>query len=339
MINLLAFFQEFTFDTLIAVISCIAAVVALFLGGKAYKNCKIKNNKFGGKKVIKGESDDHSQTAENITNNNYNGLQPTETNALLSFTHATFKACMDEAHKRFEQQANDNLQKIIEEANRIVQEKKLELSTYTKIDWINVYFESAKNSSDEYMQNVWAKVLAHEIEHPGSFSFKTLEVLKSMDKNDFMLFEKMCACLIDDFLLTDLFSEAGFSFSWLNLLKMSVLGVIHLENTQRQRKIDSEPVAFSFGSKYIILLKNTQQNCVDISLSIYVLSSVGKELLSISNIQYNENTVKEITTKMKKRLNRDTQKKLQITLHKINYILNNQINYELEDLLDNKIGE
>ena len=288
MINLLAFFQEFTFDTLIALISCIAAVVALFLGGKAYQNCQIKNNKFGGKKVIKDESDDHSQTAENITNNTYNGLQVAETTALLNFTHATFKECMDEAHKRFEQQANNNLQRIIEEANRIVQEKKLELSTYTKIDWINVYFESAKNSSDEYMQNVWAKVLAREIEQPGSFSFKTLEVLKSMDKNDFMLFEKMCSCLIEDFLLTNLFSETGFSFAWLNLLKMSVLGVIHLEDTQRQRKIDSEPIAFRFGSKYMILLKNEQEKCIDISLSIYVLSSVGKELLSICNIQHNE---------------------------------------------------
>lgn len=94
MINLLAFFQEFTFDTLIALISCIAAVVALFLGGKAYQNCQIKNNKFGGKKVIKDESDDHSQTAENITNNTYNGLQVAETTALLNFTHATFKECI-----------------------------------------------------------------------------------------------------------------------------------------------------------------------------------------------------------------------------------------------------
>lgn len=335
MINLLAFFQEFTFDTLIAVISCIAAVVALFLGGTAYQNCQIKNNKFGGKKVIKGESDDHSQTAENITNNNYNGLQPTETNALLSFTHATFKACMDEAHKRFEQQANDNLQKIIEEANRIVQEKKLELSAYTKIDWINVYFESAKNSSDEYMQNVWAKVLAREMEQPGSFSFKTLEVLKSMDKNDFMLFEKMCACLIDDFLLTDLFSVPDSPFPWLTLLKMSVLGVIHLEDTQRTRNLNSESVNFRFNLKYLIILKNLQQTPLDIHLSIYVLSSVGRELFSICNIQYEEKTVKEITIKLKNLVDRETKKKVQITLHKINYIINNQVNYQLQDLLDN----
>ncbi len=290
MINLLAFCQEFTFDTLIAVISCIAAVVALFLGGKAYQNCQIKNNKFGGKKVIKDESDDHSQTAENITNNNYNGLQPTETNALLSFTHATFKACMDEAHKRFEQQANDNLQKIIEEANRIVQEKKLELSAYTKIDWINIYFESAKNSSDEYMQNVWAKVLAREMEKPGCFSFKTLEVLKSMDKNDFMQFEKMCSCLLNNTLLIQCVHDHLISVSWMDLLKMSILGVIHLEDTSYTHLIDNDSTFFKVGNgeRFTIRIQAIQETSIKIDLKIYALSSVGKELLSISDIQYND---------------------------------------------------
>lgn len=335
MINLLAFFQEFTFDTLIAVISCIAAIVALFLGGKAYQNCQIKNNKFGGKKVIKDESDDHSQTAENITNNTYNGLQVAETTALLSFTHATFKECMDEAHKRFEQQANDNLQKIIEEANRIVQEKKLELAAYTKIDWINIYFESAKNSSDEYMQNVWAKVLAREMEKPGSFSFKTLEVLKSMDKNDFMQFEKMCSYKLDDFLLKELFTGPGFSFSWINLLKMSVLGTIHLEDTTRTLEFKNRKLVCSFGDRYAVVLSPVKPDIITFDLDIYVLSSVGKELFEVAECEYNEKEIKQISLKLRKIVEERAQKQINTSLHKVNFELNGQINYQLQDLLDN----
>ena len=40
------FFEPFNFDTLLALISCIAGIVALFVGGKAYKNYKTLNNSF-----------------------------------------------------------------------------------------------------------------------------------------------------------------------------------------------------------------------------------------------------------------------------------------------------
>lgn len=69
----------------------------------------------------------------------------------------------------------------------------MELSGSTKLDWINIYFESAKNAADTYMQNVWAKVLAKELESPGTFGYKTLDVLKNMFRADFILFEKMCS--------------------------------------------------------------------------------------------------------------------------------------------------
>lgn len=338
MTKLLVFLQEFTFDTLIAVLSCFAAIIALFLGGKAYKNCQIKNNKFDGKKIMKNASDDHSQTAEIIIQNTYNGLQPTETKALLDFTRDTFKTCMDEMHKLYEAQTNENLKIIIEEANRIVQERKLELSHYTKIDWINVYFESAKNSSDEFMQNIWARVLAREIEFPGSFSYKTLDTLKSMDKNDFVLFEKICSCVINDFLLETLFTEDDFIVSWTDMLKMSALDLVYLNDTRNNFKFSTDEVKLIIGKKYVVILKKLVQENMDVNLSVYFLSSIGKELLSICDIQYDENIIKQIVKKMKGIIDRDTNNKIQTTLHRI-FTVGNRIVYDIANVLENESGE
>lgn len=47
-----SFFNGFNFDTLLALISCIASVVALFLGGAAYKQCQINKNSFNDSKTI-----------------------------------------------------------------------------------------------------------------------------------------------------------------------------------------------------------------------------------------------------------------------------------------------
>ena len=70
------FFQEFNFDTLLALISCIAGVVAIFLGGAAYKNCKFIKDSFNEKKEFDDHSQDHSQHAAGdiINNNSGNGI-------------------------------------------------------------------------------------------------------------------------------------------------------------------------------------------------------------------------------------------------------------------------
>ena len=44
------FFQGFNFDTLLSLISCATGVVALFLGGAAYNQCRIIKNSFNDKK-------------------------------------------------------------------------------------------------------------------------------------------------------------------------------------------------------------------------------------------------------------------------------------------------
>ena len=199
------FFQGFSLDTLIALTSCITGIVALFLGGSAYRNCKEIKRSFNDKKKFGNNGIDNSQKAAgNIINNNC------DANVIATLTSSNFSAALNEAYKRFELQYENNLKNVIEEAGKIVQEKKLELSGYTKIDWINIYFESAKNASDTYMQNVWAKVLAKELESPGTFGYKTLDVLKNMSKEDFVLFEKMCSLQIDGaIILGDAYKKIG----------------------------------------------------------------------------------------------------------------------------------
>ena len=47
------FFQGFNFDTLLSLISCVTGVVALFLGGAAYNQCRIIKNSFNDKKEFR----------------------------------------------------------------------------------------------------------------------------------------------------------------------------------------------------------------------------------------------------------------------------------------------
>ena len=62
-------------------------------------------------------------------------------------------------------------------------------------DWIFQFFESAQNVCDEDMQILWGRILAGETKQPGSYSKRTIQFLKSLEKLEAEMFTKYCAFL------------------------------------------------------------------------------------------------------------------------------------------------
>ena len=60
-------------------------------------------------------------------------------------------------------------------------------------DWTARFFNDVQDVSSEEMQHLWAKVLAGEVERPGSTSIKTLAVLKNLEKSTASLFRTLCS--------------------------------------------------------------------------------------------------------------------------------------------------
>ena len=60
-------------------------------------------------------------------------------------------------------------------------------------DWMVQFFECAKDVGDQEMQALWAKILAGEVTAPGKYSRRTLEVLKTLDRQDAVAFTQYCS--------------------------------------------------------------------------------------------------------------------------------------------------
>jgi len=58
-------------------------------------------------------------------------------------------------------------------------------------DWLNRFFDEAKDISQETMQALLSKILAGEVQKPGSFSRTTLAVVRNMSKDDAECFAKV----------------------------------------------------------------------------------------------------------------------------------------------------
>lgn len=61
------------------------------------------------------------------------------------------------------------------------------------LDWLNSFFDLAKNVSVKQMQALWGKVLAKEIGQPGSFTVRALETLKRITRPEALTFSRACA--------------------------------------------------------------------------------------------------------------------------------------------------
>lgn len=66
-------------------------------------------------------------------------------------------------------------------------------STPVEPDWAVQFFQKCQDIGDENMQVLWAKLLAGEVQQPGSFSLRTVQVLSQLSKTEALAFESLCA--------------------------------------------------------------------------------------------------------------------------------------------------
>lgn len=63
-------------------------------------------------------------------------------------------------------------------------------------DWTARFFNEVQDVSSREMQTLWAKVLAGEVERPGSTSIKTLSILRNLDQLTAALFRTLCSACV-----------------------------------------------------------------------------------------------------------------------------------------------
>ena len=156
-------------------------------------------------------------------------------------------------------------------------------------DWIVDFFDKARLVSDEEMQQLWAKLLAGEANHPGTFSKRTVHLVASLDKTDAHLFNKLSSYVVDIDgikapivfeLEDDLYKNNEISFGVLKHLDS--IGLISLDSFSGYKKslIQTKKLNISYNLVTIeIEFPNENNNSLDFGHVIF--SSAGQELLEI----------------------------------------------------------
>ena len=329
----MGFFQDFNFDTLLALISCVTGIIALIIGSVAYKNCKINKNSINAKKHLNNSSVDGSI---NIGGDYY--VQGVSENALVAvvgemhkMTSASCSSALNKVYDMFQRKCDENLHQIINETQRIVSEQKLCIAGYSKLDWIHIYFEAAKNTSDSFMQKTWAKVLAKELSEPNSFSYKTLDALKNMSEIEFRLFEKLCAINVSNAIFKgDYLNDYG--LDWIALQRLKEFGLLSLDDSQREIFVEANnQTGQHINTQFLLMFTNYKEQKLENHIPCYMLTTVANELLKVVSVITEDSWAIKVAQMAKAKASKDCE----IKLHRINFIYNNgkSCNYQEKNLL------
>lgn len=159
-------------------------------------------------------------------------------------------------------------------------------------DWINRFFEIAENISTEDLQYLWGKILAGEIQKPGSFSLRTLETLKNMSRQEaenfcklgrYVLRHKNMALYIDP---EKYISKQENTLGFAEIFALKDAGII----------ADSDFLNFSFEPSSagttsqifyssLVLLFEREKDTPKITIKVGALTKAGVELLTLISIQ------------------------------------------------------
>jgi hypothetical protein len=170
-------------------------------------------------------------------------------------------------------------------------------------DWINRFFEIAENISAEDLQYLWGKILASEIQKPGSFSLRTLETLKNMSRQEAENF-----CKLGQYVLRDGNHIAFYIDPERYIFKQSnTLGFAEIFSLKDAGIIaDNDLVSFSFPPSIagttsklfygsLVLLFEREKDTPEIASKVGALTKAGAELLKLVSTQPDMEYVKSIS--------------------------------------------
>jgi Protein of unknown function (DUF2806) len=157
-------------------------------------------------------------------------------------------------------------------------------------DWFARWRANAEEVHDDEMRRLWARILAGEAEKPGRFSLHTLDFMRRLSKEDAALIEKVAPfvaernLIYDDSHLDQLLARRGLNFGvYLELQDLGVMsGVEGLSLTRTWAVRPPTRTNLRFWTR---ALSVSSQESKTLELSIYVITKVGAQVMSLGNFR------------------------------------------------------
>lgn len=226
-----------------------------------------------------------------------------------------------------------NIECVVDNAYAILEKEDLCSEEPVEQGWINRFFDSVADISDEDLQTLWGRVLAGEIKQPQSYSLRTLETLKNLSKAEAQLFQKIVPYVVNMngglFLPSnnELLKKYGITYS--DIILLDECGLINSGGfvTANPPVSEAEPIGICTCSK-IMIIHGIKPVNTKLSIGKFGLTNAGKELSCILDGNPND----EYFFEYAEEISRKHPKIIKVCIHQIINKNKYEVNYDTEVL-------
>lgn len=193
-------------------------------------------------------------------------------------------------------------------------------------EWLLKFLDVSGETSDIEKQQILAKVFAGQLKKPSCISYRTLNILKHISKEEIEIFKKALSCSFynNNMLFIARGKECLDYFKFGEIMRLEECGLMESSGMKLfQGHGDIRLV--SSTKKYLVRIISEQQE--KIKLSCYYFTSAGRELYDILNI--NE-APQQIIIDYAKLWNSDKNK---VSVHKYMYEENGASHYDIDEII------
>ncbi|WP_347028376.1 DUF2806 domain-containing protein [Intestinibacter bartlettii] len=198
-------------------------------------------------------------------------------------------------------------------------------------DWLIRFYEASGNISNEKMQELWAKILAGEINHPSTFSLRTIDTLKNLTSSDAELFEKLCSYSFNIGKSYRMPNYNGYlekcNIHYEDIMALSELGLIYNDgNLVLEIKVSTD-LNVLCHNKELLMTNKANDTSTEIKIKQFPFTLVGNQIASLINITTSNENFIDFANEINKN------DKVDIGVYKIKKINNGEVEYEELNLI------
>ena len=226
-----------------------------------------------------------------------------------------------------------NIESVVDNAYEILEKEEVCSEEPVEQGWINRFFDSVADISDEDLQKLWGKVLAGEIKQPKSYSLRTLETLKNLSKHEATLFQKIAPFVLREgnnhFIVSNNDILKKHDLNYHEILQLDECGLINSGiSVSLQISLSNTEESQIFNKCKMIVLKGLSSSVTKVFVGDYGLTRAGIEILSLIDFIPDDSIVDDVSDLIVKK----SPSNLKMAIHKVNSIQENSINYDLNIL-------
>ena len=170
-------------------------------------------------------------------------------------------------------------------------------------DWVAKFFDYAKDVTNSEMREIWARILAGEINSPGSFSRRSLNIVSQIDKRQAELFNAVCifqvrgendsGWIVIDRFENKIYKDAGITFE--GLTDLDDLGLINFNPTGAFRLRELPQAVCMHYGRTLFSVSFVAGSNSNLEVGCVRLTRVGYELRNICEPNEAEGFVSHIS--------------------------------------------